>query len=165
MSNEENGKSETNPPNNPDLETSETHIPELDDPITEQEVSQAIRNMKHGKASGIDEICGDFLKYVENVVVLFLTQLISKIYKASLFPAVWSKLVIVPIFKKGDDDNPDNYRRISLLSIVGKVFTAILNNRLYTWAEKENKISKEQAGFRKVYSTIVHIHTGFNREK
>ena len=52
MSNEENGKSETNSPNNPDLETSETHIPEL-----------AIRNMKHGKASGIDEICGVFFKY------------------------------------------------------------------------------------------------------
>ena len=67
----------------------------------------------------------DFLRYAENVVVLFLTQLISKIYNASLFPAVWSKLVIVPIFKKGDDDNPDSYRGISLLSIVGKVFTAI----------------------------------------
>ena len=49
------------------------HIPELDDPITEQEVHQAIRNMKHGKASGIDEICGEFLKYSENVVVSFLT--------------------------------------------------------------------------------------------
>ena len=130
--NEENGKSETNSPNNPDLETSETHIPELDDPITEQEVHQAIRNMKHGKASGIDEICGEFLKYAENVVVPFLTQLFNKLYNASLFPAVWSKSVIVPIFKKGDDDNPDNYRGISLLSIVSKVFTAILNKRLYT---------------------------------
>ena len=159
VSNEENGKSETNSPNNPDLETSETHIPELDDPVTEQEVRQAIRNMKHGKASGIDEICGEFLKYAENVVVPFLTQLFNKLYNASLFPAVWSKSVIVPIFKKGDDDNPDNYRGISLLSIVSKVFTAILNKRLYTWAEKENKISKEQAGFRKGYSTIDHIFT------
>ena len=78
MSNEENGKSETNSPNNPDLETSETHIPELDDPVTEQEVRQAIRNMKHGKASGIDQICGEFLKYAENVVVPFLTQLFKK---------------------------------------------------------------------------------------
>ena len=159
MSNEENGKSETNSPNNPDIETSETHIPELDDPITEQEVRQAIRNMKRGKASGIDEICGEFLKYAENVVVPFLTQLFNKLYNASLFPAVWSKSVTVPIFKKGDDDNPDNYRGISLLSIVSKVFTAILYKRLYTWAEKENKISKEQAGFRKGYSTIDHIFT------
>ena len=67
--------------------------------------------------------------------------------------------LLYPFFKKGDDDNPDNYRGISLLSIVSKVFTAILNKRLYTWAEKENKSSKEQAGFRKGYSTIDHIFT------
>ena len=80
------------------------------------------------------------------MVVPFLTQLFNKLYNASLFPAVWSKSVIVPIFKKGDDDNPDNYRGISLLSIVSKVFTAILNKRLYTWAEKENKIAKNRQG-------------------
>ena len=45
----------------------------------EQEVRQAIRNMKHGKASGIDEICGEFHKYAENVVVPFLTQLFNKL--------------------------------------------------------------------------------------
>ena len=46
-----------------------------------------------------------------------------------------------------------------LLSIVSKVFTAILNKRLYAWAENEEKISKEQAGFCKGYSTIDHIFT------
>ena len=46
-----------------------------------------------------------------------------------------------------------------MLSIVSKVFTAILNKRLYAWAENEEKISKEQAGFRKGYSTIDHIFT------
>ena len=47
----------------------------------------------------------------------------------------------------------------SLLSVVSKVFTAILNKRLYTWAEKEGKFSKEQAGFRKHYSTTDHSFT------
>ena len=61
--------------------------------------------------------------------------------------------------KKGDDKNPDNYRGMSLLSVVSKVFTAILNKRLYTWAEHEQKISKEQAGFRKGYSAVDHIFT------
>ena len=45
------------------------------------------------------------------------------------------------------------------MSVVSKVFTAILNTRLYTWEEKEGKISKEQAGFRKHYSTTDHICT------
>ena len=61
--------------------------------------------------------------------------------------------------QKGDENSPDNCRGISLLSIFSKVFTSILNKRLYTWAENEEKISKEQAGFRKGYSTTDHIFT------
>ena len=49
-----------------------THIPGLDDPITEQDVRQAVRNLKQGKASGLDRICGEFLKYSENIVAPFL---------------------------------------------------------------------------------------------
>ena len=64
--------------------------------------------------------------------------------------------MINPLFKKGDDKKHDNYRGISLLSIVSKVFTSILNKRLTTWAETEKKKSKEQAGFREDYSTIDH---------
>ena len=50
--------------------------------------------------------------------------------------------------KKSDDDTPHNYRGISLPSKISKVFTSILNKKLYTWAKKENKTSEEQAGFR-----------------
>ena len=66
---------------------------------------------------------------------------------------------MIALFKRGNGTDPDNYRGISLLNIVGKVFAAILNKRLYTWAEKEDKISKEQAGFQKHYSTTDHIFT------
>ena len=45
------------------------------------------------------------------------------------------------------------------MRVVSKVFTAILNKRLYNWVEKEGKISNEQAGFRKHYSTADHIFT------
>ena len=79
---------------------------------------------------------------------IFLTQLFNKLYNASLFPAVWSKSVIVPIFKKGDDYNPDNYRGISLLSIVSKVFTAILNKRL----KRKIKLAKNRQGSVRVFN-------------
>ena len=137
---------------------SERFIPELDNPITEQEVHQAIKNLKTGKASGLDNICAEFLKYAENVVP-FLAKFFNKLYDTSYLALDWCKSVIIPLFKKGEDSNPDNYRGISLLSIVSKVFTAILNKRLYAWAENEEKIRKEQAGFRKGYSTIDHIFT------
>ena len=61
--------------------------------------------------------------------------------------------------KKGRKDIPNNFRGISLLSIISKIYTSILTNRLYSWAEEFGKIGKMQAGFRKEYSTVDHIFT------
>lgn len=142
-----------------DLDRLDNFIPELDNTITENEVANAIKKLKHGKACGLDGIEGEFLKYAGDVITPFLTKLFNRIYNIGQFPKEWCKSVIVPIFKSGDEKNPTNYRGISLLSIISKLFTQILNKRLNAWAEKEGKISKEQAGFRKGYSTIDHIFT------
>jgi hypothetical protein len=56
--------------------------------------------------------------------------------------------IVVPLFKKRDKIICDNWRGISLLSMVGKVFTHIVLRRLV--AEEDSKISEYQAGFRKV---------------
>ena len=134
-------------------------INELDRPISKEEVMQSIRNLKQGKAPGLDNICGEYLKNAEANITPFLTLLFNKIYDSSCFLSEWCKSIIIPLFKRGNETDPDNYRGISLLSDVSKVFTAILNKRLYNWAGKEGKISKEQAGFRKHYSTTDHIFT------
>ena len=63
----------------------------------------------------------------------------------------------MPIHKKGDVNQPDNYRGIALTSVISKVYTHILNKRLSEWAEVEEKILEEQAGFRAGYSTVDHI--------
>ena len=64
-----------------------------------------------------------------------------------------------PFTKKGDRNNPDNYRSITSTSVVSKVYTHILNRRLTNWAEREDKLIEEQAGFRSDYSTMDHIFT------
>ena len=56
-------------------------------------------------------------------------------------------------------NNPDNYRGIALTSVVSKVYNHILNRRLTNWAEREDKVIEEQAGFRSGYSTVDHIFT------
>jgi len=143
----------------PETDDDDVHILELDEDISIFEVKQAIRKLKAGKSSGIDEIPAEFLKSAENIVAPFLTKLFNRLYDLGIFPQEWSRSIIVPLFKKGDINKPENYRGISLLSIVSKVFTSILNKRLYAWAESEHKLGEEQAGFRKNHSTTDHIFT------
>ena len=65
--------------------------------------------------------------------------------------------MIVPIFKKGDANDPKNYRGISLMSCFCKLFTSILNNRLIEWSSTNNIISDVQFGFQPNLSAVDAI--------
>ena len=66
--------------------------------------------------------------------------------------------MVVNLFKKGGKTDPWNYRGITLLSTVGKTFGKILNDRVGTMLEKEEKISEGQAGFRPNRSCVDHVY-------
>ena len=70
---------------------------------------------------------------------------------------MWSKGYIVPLFRKGDVQNPENYRGISIASCIGKLFALLLNNRLQTFLLANNIISNCQSGFMKNKRTSDHI--------
>ena len=66
--------------------------------------------------------------------------------------------MIKPLYKgKGSRDCADNYRGITLLSCVGKLFTAVLNDRVTSFIESLGLLGEEQAGFRSGYLTMDHI--------
>ena len=70
----------------------------------------------------------------------------------------WTIGLICPLYKKkGNPSNPNNYRGITLLSCLGKLFTAVLNERLTSYLEDNNMIGDEQAGFCNGHSTLDHI--------
>ena len=69
----------------------------------------------------------------------------------------WGEGLIIPIFKKGNVENVENYRGITLLSVVGKLFTIIINNSLNEWAENYHVYIEAQAGFRNGMGTIDNI--------
>lgn len=74
-----------------------------------------------------------------------------------LMPESWSEIVIVPIFKKGNPNLPSNYRPISLLNTVTKLFTTILTTRLDTWCSKQEIISEFQAGFKRGTGCVEQV--------
>jgi hypothetical protein len=66
--------------------------------------------------------------------------------------------IIIPVYKnKGCPTDPDNFRAITLISCLGKLFTFIVNTRLIFFANEVTLIHENQAGFRKGYSTIDNI--------
>ena len=62
-----------------------------------------------------------------------MKELFNKLYSIGFFPTEWSTGVIVPIHKRGDKNNPQNYRGITLTSTMSKIFTYLLHRRLGHW--------------------------------
>ena len=85
-------------------------------------------------------------------------KLFNIIFEGAVIPESWLIGEILPIYKnKGEKSNPENYRPITLLSCIGKLFTAIINSRLNAFADSHEVITNSQAGFRKGYSTADNI--------
>ena len=75
-------------------------------------------------------------------------------FNEGLFPTSWGIGIIVSIFKSGIKANPSNYRGISLLSNLSKIFTSIINQRIVLWSVQKKIIGQCQAGFRQGKSMI-----------
>lgn len=131
----------------------------LDRPISKQDVISAIKKLKNAKAAGPDGFIGEIYKGLENVAVDFLVNLFNNLFDSGVYPEQWTESVIVPLFKKGDKNNPNNYRGISLSNIASKLYSSIINNRLSEWIELNNITGEYQAGFKRGYSTIDHLFT------
>ena len=100
----------------------------LDRQIDREEIAQCVKKQKNNKTGGCDGIVGELLKCGSSGMVCLLEQLFSVIWREELVPRQWREGLIVNLFKKGDKEDPGNYRGITLLSVVGKVFCKILNN-------------------------------------
>ena len=66
-----------------------------------------------------------------------------------MYPSRWPESVLCPIYKKGCPTDPSNYRGISLLSIVGEIFTKLLKNRFVRWEDENGLQYEEQTGYKK----------------
>lgn len=129
-------------------ERDKTMDEELDKDITQKEVANAVKALINGKAAGLDSVKAEMLKYGGDSVKRALARLYNLIMKNEIWPEQWQLGVITPIFKGGNKSNLDDYRNITVLSVISKVFEMIVNKRLMEWSEKLEKIYDEQGGFR-----------------
>ena len=127
--------------------------------ISAEEIKQVIINLKNGKAAGLDKIIPELLKELDENFIDLIAQILNTIFESGNFPEEWALGIIVILFKEGTKSDLNNYRGITLLSMLGKLLVGILNNRLWKVVDKYEILKESQAGFRKGYRTTDHLFT------
>ena len=117
--------------------------------VTPKMVRKVIINLDLSKASCLDCIPVVVLKNCEPELSYILGELFNKCLKESCFPDCCKVSSVVPVFKNvGERSNAKNYRPVSLLSVVSKVFEKFVNKRIVGYLEKCGIFSDFQYGFR-----------------
>ena len=124
-------------------------------PIIPSEVQEAVDQMKENKAPGIDDITSDIIKLGGDEIKTQLVTLFNQILEMKKIPSKWKEAKIILLHKKGDKADIKNYRPISLLSHMYKLFTKVIQNRIKATLDENQP--REQAGFRAGYSTMDHL--------
>ena len=120
-----------------------------------REMEAAVQSLKKGKSAGVDNIPAELVQAGGEDVITALTTICSKIWQTGEWPTPWTQSLVITLPKKGNLQQCQNYRTISLTSHPSKVMLKIILNRLKPQAEKT--IAEEQAGFRAGRSTTEQI--------
>jgi hypothetical protein len=127
-------------------------------PTTSDEVIKLISSISDKKATGLDQIPCKLLKLSAPIVSKSLCDILNLSIKTAIFPDDWKLAKVSPIYKGDAKDNVGNYRPISVLSAISKVFERIVFDQLYTYFNENNLLHKNQSGFRKCHSTMTALY-------
>lgn len=122
-------------------------------PVDNEEIIKHINSLKNFKSPGVDQIKSELIKYCIDAFTPLLTHLINIAFTSGKCPSHFKIAIIKPLFKAGDKLQIINYRPISLISNIAKVFEKAIKSRMETFIKKYDLLSKKQFGFREKTST------------
>lgn len=123
-------------------------------PATADEIGKIIDDLNANTSTGLDGISVKTLKCIKNLILASLTQCVNKCLSEGHFPDTLKYAKVTPIFKAGSKLSPGNYRPISVLPVLSKVFEKLLHNRLSLYLNSFNYLSQRQYGFRPKSNTL-----------
>ena len=115
--------------------------------VSENEVYSILASLDVSKATGPDGLSPKLLKEGASSIAPSLTKLFNISLEKAIFPAEWKKAHVTPIFKSGDASLSSNYRPISLLSCLGKVFERVIFKHTFNFLRDNFVLSEKQSGF------------------
>ena len=112
-------------------------------------VFKLLNQLNQKKASGPDEIPTVFLKTCSAELTSMLTFIIQQSLDVGTVPSYWRKALVIPVFKKGGNDKPENYRPVSLTSICCKLTEHIIVSQTMRHLDQHHLLVDTQHGFRR----------------
>ena len=135
---------------------SEQHFDFLNADITCEEACAALKRLKRNKAAGVDGIKAEFILDAADLLLTPLVMTFNQVLQRGV-PASWCVGVVHPIFKAGYRNDPGDYRGITVVVILAKLYAMVLEARATAWAEDKRCRAKGQAGFRKDFCTTDQL--------
>ena len=145
------------PPPNP--RNHQIHATSADQALfTQAELQEALRKLKEHKATGPDEIPNELFKLLDHNTEQILLNAFNEIWEKGHIPDSWKEATVVSLYEgKGAETDPANYRPISLLNTIYKVFASMIQARLATQREKQLRNTQYGSGANRGTSTPLHI--------
>jgi hypothetical protein len=129
-------------------------------PVDQASILKMLEKTNANKAPGIDKLPGIFIKDGASLLAAPLTQLINLSISTASFPDPFKIAKLVALFKKGCKTDPKNYRPVSLLPLLSKIFERVVHIQTEKFLSDNNILYKHQSGFRPLHSTescLTHL--------
>jgi Reverse transcriptase (RNA-dependent DNA polymerase) len=123
-------------------------------PVNDLDIRDAIRYMKKSNCTDIYGFNGTLIKACQEALIQPLVAIVNASFSTGTFPDVFKQTKVLPIHKKGDIDNIENFRPISIIAYFGKLIEIIVKVRLIKFLNKYDILHKRQFGFREGESTV-----------
>ena len=127
--------------------------------FTAKGVEKLLRNLKPGKAAGPDNLPARVLKELHKEIAKPLANLFQQSYDTGTMPDDWRKAMITALYKKGNKQDPANYRPVSLTSIICKTMEHIMFSAIANHLEDNKILTFRQHGFRPGFSCVTQLIT------
>ena len=121
--------------------------------VAENDVLKHISSLRTKNSAGIDEISVKLLQKISSALISPLTLIINQSLVTGIFPDKLKIAKVLPLFKKDDHTLMDNYRPISLLTSISKLFEKVVFSQLYDYFRNNDLFYDSQYGFLKNHST------------
>ena len=129
----------------------------------EEHILNSLNSLDTSKATGIDDLSAKYICLSAPVLACHLCTVINTSVRTGVFPNLWKHAKVFPVFKSGSQKDMNNYRPISILTILSSIIEKHVHDALYMFLCNYDLISVHQSGFRKKHSCETRLSASLSQ--